>query len=138
MFLYGSCTFNKWRGCTRWCRSRPTGSAVVAAIYKYTRTTDPDFRKIKILSKHLLASGWGGFSKSKSPSSLGTMQTWFPTGEPIHGRGSWLPTSHPTGFSEWGLSHISHAWNGSPQIRKKFHDFTNVYFPFFHIDNCLF
>ena len=24
--------------------------------------------------------------------------------------------SLPTGFSEWGLSHISHAWNGSPQF----------------------
>ena len=23
-------------------------------------------------------------------------------------------TSLPTGFSEWALGHISHAWNGSP------------------------
>ena len=73
-----------------------------------------DFRKIKILSKHLLASGWGSFSKSKSHRSLGTVQAWFPTGELIHGHGSCLPTSLPTGFSEWGLSHISHAWNSSP------------------------
>ena len=43
------------------------------------------------------------------------MQAWFPTGELIHGRGSCPPTSLPTGFSEWGLSHISHAWNGFPQ-----------------------
>ena len=63
-----------------------------------------------------LNSGWGSFSKSKSHSRLGTMQAWFPTGEPLHGRGSCLPTSLPTGFSEWGLSHISHAWNGSPHI----------------------
>ena len=61
-------------------------------------------------------SGWGSFSKSKSHSSQGTMQAWFPTGEPIHGRGSCPPTSLPTGFSEWGLSHISHTWNSSPQI----------------------
>ena len=61
-----------------------------------------------------LNSGWGSFSKSKSHSSLGTMQAWFSTGEPIHGCGSCPPTSIPTGFSEWGLSHISHAWNGSP------------------------
>ena len=61
-----------------------------------------------------LNSGWGSFSKSKSHSSLGTMQAWFPTGEPIHGRGSCPPTSLPTGFSEWGLGHISHVWNGSP------------------------
>ena len=32
----------------------------------------------------------------------------------MHGRGSCLPTSLPTGFSEWGLDHISHAWNSSP------------------------
>ena len=56
-----------------------------------------------------LNSGWGSFSKSKSHSSLGTMQAWFPTREPIRGRGSCPPTSLPTGFSEWGLSHISHA-----------------------------
>ena len=61
-----------------------------------------------------LNSGWGSFSKSKSHSSLGTMQAWFPLGEPIHARGSCPPTSLPTGFSEWGLGHISHVWNGSP------------------------
>ena len=76
-----------------------------------------DFRKIKILSKHLLASGWGSFSKSKSHSSQGTMQAWFPTGELIHGHGSCPPTSLPTGFSKWGLSHISHEWNSSPHSR---------------------
>ena len=62
-----------------------------------------------------LNSGWVRFSKSKCHSSLGTMQAWFPTGEPVHGCGSCPPTSLPTGFSEWGLSHVSHAWNGSPQ-----------------------
>ena len=31
---------------------------------------------------------WGSFSKSKSHSSLGTMQAWFPTGEPVRGCGS--------------------------------------------------
>ena len=56
-----------------------------------------------------LNSGWESFSKSKSHSSLGTMQAWFPTGEHIHGRGSCPPTSLPTGSSEWGLSHIAHA-----------------------------
>ena len=35
-----------------------------------------------------LNSGWGSFSKSKPHSSLGTMQAWFPTGEPVRGRGS--------------------------------------------------
>ena len=63
-----------------------------------------------------LNSGWGSFSKSKSHSSLGTMQAWFPTGEPIHGHGSCPPTSLPTGFSEWGLSRISHTWNSSLQL----------------------
>ena len=62
----------------------------------------------------MLASGWGSFSKSKSHSSLGTMQAWFPTGELIYGHGSCPPTSLPTGFFESGLSHISHTWNGSP------------------------
>ena len=62
-----------------------------------------------------LNSGWGSFSKNESHSSQGTMQAWFPTGEPIHGRGSCLPTSLPTGFSQWGLSHISHFWNRSLQ-----------------------
>ena len=76
-----------------------------------------DFRKMKILSKYLnccLNSGWGSFSKSKSHSSQGTVPAWFPTWEPIHGCGSCPPTSLPTGFSKWGLSHISRAWNGSP------------------------
>ena len=63
-----------------------------------------------------LDSGWGSFSKNKSHSSQGTMQAWFPTGEPIHGRGSYPPTLLSTGFSEWGLIHISQAWNGSPQL----------------------
>ena len=64
-----------------------------------------------------LNSGWGSFSNSKCHSSWGTMQAWFPTGEPIHGRGSCPPTSLPTGFSEWGLSHVSHAWNSSPHLQ---------------------
>ena len=69
-----------------------------------------------------LNSGWGSFSKRKSDSSLGTMQAWFPTGEPIHGCGSCPPTSLPTGFSKWGLDHISHAWNGSPYWRTEHGD----------------
>ena len=36
--------------------------------------SSPDFGKIKILSKHLFASGWESFSKSKSHSSQDTMQ----------------------------------------------------------------
>ena len=73
-----------------------------------------DFRKLKTLSKHLLPnSGWESFSKSKSHSSLCTMQAWFSMGKLSHGHGSRPPTSLPTGFSEWGLGHISHAWNDS-------------------------
>ena len=88
---------------------------VVQTLGSRPGRSSPDFRKIKIFSKHLLASGWGScFSKSKFHSSLSTMQAWFPTGELIHGRGSCPPTSLPTGFSEWGLSHVSHAWNSSP------------------------
>ena len=64
-----------------------------------------------------LNSWWGSFTKSKSHSSLGTMQAWFPTGEPIHGRGSCPPTLLPTGFSKWGLGHISYTWKyGSPYL----------------------
>ena len=63
-----------------------------------------------------LNSGRGSFIKSKSHSSQGTMQAWFPTGEPIHGHGSCPPTWLPTGFSKWELSHISHAWKGPPHI----------------------
>ena len=37
-----------------------------------------------------LNSGWGSFGKSKSHSSQGTMQVWFPPREPIHGHGSCL------------------------------------------------
>ena len=63
-----------------------------------------DFRKLKILSKHLLPqSRVREFSKSKSHSSLGTMQAWFPTGEPVRGCGSCLPNLTPTGFSKWEL-----------------------------------
>ena len=46
------------------------------------------FRKLKMLSKHLLPQFRVSFSKSKSHSSLGTMQAWFPMGEPVRGRGS--------------------------------------------------
>ena len=34
--------------------------------------------------------GEGVLAKSKSQSGLGTMQAWIPTGEPIHGRGSYV------------------------------------------------
>ena len=50
-----------------------------------------DFRKLLqryAVNTCCLNSGLGSFSKSKSHSSLGTMQAWFPTGEPIRGRGS--------------------------------------------------
>ena len=60
-----------------------------------------------------LNSVWGSFSKSKSHSSLCTMQAWFPTGEPVHGHRSCLLDLAPTGFSKWGLGHISHVWNFS-------------------------
>ena len=69
---------------------------------------------------YCLSSGWGSFSKSKSHSGQGTMQAWFPTGEPIHGIGSCPPTSLPTGFSQWGLSHISYTWNGFPHLPPRF------------------
>ena len=42
-----------------------------------------------------LNSEWGSFSKSKSHSSQGTMQAWFLTGEPVHGRGSCPPNLAP-------------------------------------------
>ena len=71
---------------------------------------------MKIVNICCLNSGWGSFCKSKSHNRQGTTQAWFPTGEPIHGRGSCRPTSLPTGFSEWGLCHISHTLNGSPQL----------------------
>ena len=92
---------------------------VVQTARSISGRSSPDFRKIKILSKHLLASQWRSFSKSKSHRSQDTMQAWFPIGEPIHWCGSCPPTSLPTGFFEWGLSHISHAWNGSPQMENK-------------------
>ena len=73
-----------------------------------------DFRKLKILSKHFLPQfRVREFSKSKCHSSLGTMQAWFPLGEPIRGCGSCLSTSLPTGFSECGLGYISQMWNSS-------------------------
>ena len=72
-----------------------------------------DFRKLKMLSKHLLPQFRVSFSKSKSHSSLGTMQAWFPMGEPVYGCGSCLPNLVPTGFSKWELGYISHVWNSS-------------------------
>ena len=72
-----------------------------------------DFRKLKIVNICCFHSGWGSFSKSKSHSSLGTMQAWFPTGEPVRRHGSCVLDLTPTGFSEWGLGYISHTWNGS-------------------------
>ena len=60
-----------------------------------------------------LNPGWGSFSKSKSHSSLGTMQAWFPMGEPVRGCGSCVLDLVPTGFSEWELGYISDTWNSS-------------------------
>ena len=39
------------------------------------------------------------------------MQAWFPTGEPVHGRGSCVLDLAPTGFSKWELGYISYVWN---------------------------
>ena len=39
-----------------------------------------------------LIQGEGVLAKSKSQIGLGTMQAWFPTGEPIRGCGSCVPT----------------------------------------------
>ena len=50
-----------------------------------------DFRKLKMLRKHLLSQ----FRVSKSHSSLGTMQAWFPMGEPVRGRGFCVPDLTP-------------------------------------------
>ena len=58
--------------------------------------------------------GEGVLAKSKSQNSLGTMQAWFPWENLSVGVGPACRTSLPTGFSEWGLGHISHTWNGSP------------------------
>ena len=48
-----------------------------------------DFRKLRYsVNICCLNPGWGSFSKSKSHSSLRTMQAWVPPGEPISGHGS--------------------------------------------------
>ena len=55
-----------------------------------------DFRKLKICSNICcLNPVWGSFIKSKSHSSLGTTQAWFPTGEPVCGCGSRVPDLAP-------------------------------------------
>lgn len=55
-----------------------------------------------------LNSAWRSFSKSKSHSSPGTMQTWFPRGKPICTRGSCgLP--HMDQFSGSILGYIRHC-----------------------------
>ena len=57
-----------------------------------------DFRKLLwryAVSTCCLNSGWGSFSKSKSLSGLGTMQAWFPMGEPVCGCGSCVPDLAP-------------------------------------------
>ena len=42
------------------------------------------------------------------------MQAWFPTGEPVRGRESCVPTSLPVHFPNQGLGYIPHAMqNGS-------------------------
>ena len=67
-----------------------------------------DFRKLKILSTHLLPqSRVREFSESKSHSSLGTMQAWFPMGESVHGLGSCVPTCSPPVFWIRGWSTFS-------------------------------
>ena len=73
-----------------------------------------NFRKIKILSKHLLPQGERVLARASLIAVKIQCRPDFPLGEPIHGRGSCPPTSLPTGFSEWGLSHISHTWKSSP------------------------
>ena len=75
-----------------------------------------DFGKIKILSKHLLPQGEEVLARASLIAVKVQCRPDFPTREPIHGQGSCPPTSLPTGFSKWGLSHISHAWNSSPHL----------------------
>ena len=68
-------------------------------LYSILGRFSTDFRKLKVLSKFLLPQpGWGSFSKSKSHSTLGTMQAWLPMGEPVRGRGPVCWTSHPLAF----------------------------------------
>ena len=50
------------------------GEMVEKRLCSIPGRSSSDFRKIKILSKHLLPQGEGVFSKSKSHSSLGTKQ----------------------------------------------------------------
>ena len=55
-----------------------------------------EFRKLKILSKHLLPQfRMRDFSKNKSHSSLGTMEVRFPMGEPVRGHGSYVADLAP-------------------------------------------
>ena len=76
--------------------------------------SSPDFGKIKILSKHLLPQGEGVLATASLIAAYVQCRPDFPLENLIHGRGSCLPTSLLTGFSEWGLSHISYTWNSSP------------------------
>ena len=86
-------------------------------LHSILRRFTTDFRKL--LQRYAvniccLNAGWESFSKSKPQSSLGTMQAWFPTGEPICGHGSCVPTSFPVGFPNQGLGYIPHATWDSP------------------------
>ena len=69
-----------------------------------------------ILSKHLLPPGEGVLARASLIAVKVPCRPDFPLENlSIHECGSYPPTSLPTGFYEWDLSHISHAWNSSPQ-----------------------
>ena len=72
-----------------------------------------DFRKLKICSNICcLNPVWGSFIKSKSHSSLGTTQAWFPMGESVHGCGFCVPdlASHWPFQVGAGLHYLHVEW----------------------------
>ena len=74
-----------------------------------------DFRKLKILSKHLLPQGEGVLARASLIAVKVQCRPDFPWKNLSMDMGPARQPRSPLAFSKWGLSHISHAWNSSPQ-----------------------
>ena len=72
--------------------------------------------------------GEGVLAKSKCQSGLGTMQAWFPSGEPVLGRGSCVQTSLSTGLSEWEPGPRHAEWSPTQDSRPEYNHNHKSYF----------
>ena len=105
MLLITSYRLTKKKCCKCKGMIRVIGLVTLQSLGELAQTSGSYFKDMHAVSIWCFTSGWGSFSKSKPQSSLGTMQAWFPKGEPIHGFGV-LHASRAYGLSNRAGLHL--------------------------------